>query len=177
MQATCKQTQGKGRDFLGSIVGPAGFTEWSVLWTSRSFFSFFFFFSCDTFLKPTPRVSKRGHGPHPFKGLAQSQDNSWTRTQALKYHISSSALWGQKSKGTRDLSAPVCPQIPRFFLRRSPLMHPNMGVDAACTAGYCPLGGKSHHHSQAGTGTCSQSHSAASPSSSRPDLPISPKST
>lgn len=140
-------------------------------------FLFFFVFSCDTFLKPTPRVSKRGHGPHPFKGLAQSQDNSWTRTQALKYHISSSALWGQKSKGTRDLSAPVCPQIPRFFLRRSPLMHPNMGVDAACTAGYCPLGGKSHHRSQAGTGTCSQSHSAASPSSSRPDFPISPKST
>lgn len=82
VQVRYKQTQEKRRDFLGIIVGSAGFINLPVLGRFRPLFHFF----SDTFLKPTQHSKqcikedsffchqslKGGHRSHPSKEPIQS---------------------------------------------------------------------------------------------------------
>lgn len=68
VQVRYKQTQEKGRDFWGIIVGSAGFINLPVL---RKFRPLFHFFS-DTFLKPTQH-SKQCIRQHSFCATAVSR--------------------------------------------------------------------------------------------------------
>lgn len=160
MQVRYKQTQEKGRAFLGIIVGSAGFINLPVMGKFRPLFHLF----SDTFLKPTQH-SKQCIRQHSFCATRVSRVGTHLITarnphshKAMTWELcttSAGGLYGLRRARELETCLPqICPQIPRFFLW-SPLTHPDMGMGTMHVPGCCSFRHKIIPLLMPGTGTCS----------------------